>query len=94
MTGINNQRLRYCRMTSSLLVVVSNDRNKCNLHNTVQNIYIKTGFIAINSKNTSLYIFLHFINRLITLWLVAKQPKFTTIFVNVMGITLGMVAMA
>ena len=28
------------------------------------------------------------------MWLLAKQPKVTTIFVNVMGITLSMVAMA
>ena len=43
-------------------------------------------------QNFTIYYFtLH--NYLITLWLVAKQPKLTTIFVNMMGITLGIVAM-
>ena len=46
-------------MTSSLFVAVSNDRNKYNLHNRVQE------FIVIYSTNTSLYIIFTLINYLV-----------------------------
>ena len=58
---------------------------RCDLYSDKYSI--KTEFIAINSTNTSLYMILY-------LWLLAKQPKLTIIFVNIMGITQGIAAMA
>ena len=61
---------------------------------TEYKIYIKTVFIQkkLNKYFTIHYFTLH--KRLITWWLVAKQARLTATFVNVMGITLGMIAMA